>query len=337
MTDSLIKHRLLEYYKKNFPQIDNITIPSFERLADGWETEIYAFSLLENIHPKQDLILRIYPGKDAQAKSTREFSGMVHLKTLGYPVPEVYHYGERQNSPFDGKPFCIMERIFGRLLGDLSDPSVVDLFASLLVRLHELKWRKLIPYVKHYSPVGFLEETLDKYRATIMASGFLGFLEPISWIQEEATNRDLKISLAITHNDFHPYNIILDMHNRPYVIDWSGFAISDYRMDLAWALMLIEAYRTKERRLHFKNRYAEISMKNLEHLDLFDVMACTRRLFNIVVSIEQGPDKLGMRPEALTVIIRDLDKHKRVYRLFQERTRFSIPEVEALISKLEKS
>ncbi|MFW9777587.1 MAG: phosphotransferase family protein [Candidatus Heimdallarchaeota archaeon] len=336
MTDSQIKHRLLEYYKKEFPQIDNISIPSFERFADGWETEIYAFTFSESIHPKQDLILRIYPGKDAEAKSKREFSGMVHLKTLGYPVPEVYHYGEQKNSPFSGKPFCIMERIFGGLLGDSSDPSAVDLFASLLVQLHELKWRKLIPYVKSYSPIGFLEKTLDKYRATIRASGFGGFLEPISWIQEEAMNRDLEISLAITHNDFHPYNIILDVHNRPYVIDWSGFAISDYRMDLAWALMLIEAYRTQERRLYFKKRYAEISMKKLEHLDLFDVMACTRRLFDIVVSIEQGPDKLGMRPEALTVIIRDLDMHKRVYRLFQERSRLSIPEVEALIAKLEE-
>jgi hypothetical protein len=301
MKDITMEQKLVEYYQRSFPNADNVQISNFQQLTDGWETEIYAFTLSKPIHATQDLILRIYPGREARTKANHEFSAMI-----------------------------------GRILGDLSDLWVIDLFASLFVKLHELNWRKLIPYVKSYSPSGFLENTFERYRAAIKTSGLVGFLEPISWIQEEVASRDLKISLTITHNDFHPYNIILDANNKPYVIDWGGFAISDYRMDLAWALMLIEAYRTKERRELFIRKYAEISKKNLEHLDLFDVMACARRLFEVVVSIEKGPDTLGMRPEALTIIMGDLEKHKRVYRLFQERTSIEIPEVEALIAKLEK-
>jgi hypothetical protein len=68
-------------------------------------------------------------------------------------------------------------------------------------------------------------------------------------------------------------------------------------------------------------------------MEYFDVMASLRRLFSISVSISDGADKLGMRPEAVAMMKRNVSHIKSVYSVLYDRTGVAIPEIESLIKR----
>ena len=87
-------------------------------ITTGWESEIYAFDVEygpAEARQREALVLRLYPGDHAHAKAAHEFQSMQQLYKMGYPVPLV-HLLERADSAL-GKPFVIMERIPGQVLG----------------------------------------------------------------------------------------------------------------------------------------------------------------------------------------------------------------------------
>lgn len=107
------------YCAHAFPARQNVRIKELANITAGWESEMYCFDAEYGAgeRHREELILRIYPGDDARAKSAREFHGMSQLHKVGYPVPQVLVL-ERENFPF-GQPFIIMERIEGRMLSPL--------------------------------------------------------------------------------------------------------------------------------------------------------------------------------------------------------------------------
>ena len=79
-------------YARAFPDKQGAQVSDLVNISAGWESEIYAFDVEHgppNQRRREGLILRIYPGGDAQAKSVREFRGMSQLHEAGYPVPRV--------------------------------------------------------------------------------------------------------------------------------------------------------------------------------------------------------------------------------------------------------
>ena len=122
-----IRRELVNLYETELPSVQNMRIVDLVRIADGWETEVYSFALeYEEAaqRKRQDLILRIYPGDDAQEKSAREFHAMRQLYQVGFPVPQVLPL-ESEGSRF-GKPYVIMERIEGRPMGDIIGESPTE-------------------------------------------------------------------------------------------------------------------------------------------------------------------------------------------------------------------
>lgn len=94
---------------------------------------------------------------------------------MGYPVPKVLVL-ERDRSPFDGKPFVLMERALGRNLSDLiseaSDHQRAELrtrFCELFVQLHTVDWRTFAPngsdspYFPVDSALAFVGGYLDQW------------------------------------------------------------------------------------------------------------------------------------------------------------------------------
>ena len=79
MTDYLPK---LERYIAQSQRGAQIT--HFENITSGWENEVYAFTLRTGDYSR-DLILRIYPGQNAQTKAEREFKGMQYLYSVEIP------------------------------------------------------------------------------------------------------------------------------------------------------------------------------------------------------------------------------------------------------------
>ncbi|NIV35286.1 MAG: hypothetical protein GWN58_39275 [Anaerolineae bacterium] len=79
--------------------------------------------------------------------------------------------------------------------------------------------------------------------------------------------------------------------------------------------------------------YERLAGIRVEQIAYFDVAACARRLFSVVVSLSEGPEKLGMRPGAATMMEQQMGAIKRVYDLLQERTGIKVSEVDRLLAQ----
>ncbi|MFQ5795265.1 MAG: phosphotransferase [Candidatus Bipolaricaulia bacterium] len=111
-TENEMQSRLLGFYKRAFPSRQSTRISDLTRISDGWENEVYSFTIeyqeaAERKH--EDLILRIYPGADAPQKSAREFNAMKQLYEVSFPVPNVSLL-ELDSSPF-GKPAKVIRHL----------------------------------------------------------------------------------------------------------------------------------------------------------------------------------------------------------------------------------
>jgi len=336
-----IQRKLLDFYKKRVNE--DVEIPVFAKISDGWENEVYSFTAeyeQGGEHKRDDLILRLYPGDGARQKASREFSGMKKLHELRFPVPEVLIL-ELDDSPF-GKPFVIMERINGRSMGQVFDESpdekrrdLITLFCGMFVDLHNLDWR-------HFTPDPSVYETGDPYASINQflseAQGYFDrfqrtdFVPVLDWLKERRSDVPCD-RLSVVHLDYHPYNILMQEDGKPFVIDWTNIDVADFRFDLAWTVLLMGGYGNPEARGIVLDEYQRIVGRRIEQMEYFDVMASLRRLFSISVSISDGADKLGMRPEAVAMMKRNVSHIKNVYSVLYDRTGVAIPEIESLIKR----
>ena len=117
------------------------------------------------------------------------------------------------------------------------------------------------------------------------------------------------------------------------VIDWTALEISDSRFDLAWTLLLVSTYEGEEWRDLVLQEYERLAGIRVEQIAYFDVAACARRLSSIVISLSEGPEKLGMRPGAVTMMKQQMGSIKRVYDLLQERVGIRVSEVDRLLAQ----
>lgn len=343
-TEIEIQSGLLRLYEGRHPRRQNVRILDLARISDGWETEVYSFAVeysKADDRRREELILRIYPGNDAPAKSAREFNTMVQLHEMGYPVPQVLLLDSE--GAHLGTPFVVMEKIAGRSLGAISDESPVErklelltTFCRMFVDLHALEPR---PFARNSS----FHETDDlseifrrqlsywqSYTHALESHTF----DPIfSWLDERLPTVRFG-SPSLIHMDFHPYNILLrEEDGAAYVIDWTSAEVSDYRLDLAWTLLLMSTYGNPESRALVLGEYERIAGHRVERIKYFEVAACLRRLFSIAVSLSSGADKLGMRPGS-EAMMADGAHIERVYARLRERTGITIAEVEKLLSRL---
>lgn len=337
---------LLDFCKKSFPVRENIRIKDFARISDGWENEVYSFTMeyIESGEENyEDLILRIYQGNSPEQKAIREFQGMKNLYHAGYPVPKVMILAS-ENSPF-GKPIVIMEKINGQIMGrvfsestDEKKKELIALFCKMFVHLHSLDWRSFVSVpsffknVREYKLFDLWLEMGEKHIKNLKAEEYIPILD---WLKE----RRLQVTCeypSVIHYDYHPYNIILGDDGKAYVIDWTNIDVADYRFDLAWTILLTSAYGNPEAREIIINNYEEISGKKTQKIEIFEVAAALRRLFSISTSIRYGADKLGMRPQASEMMKQNIGHIENVYAFLIDRTGVTIPQVEIMISELKE-
>jgi aminoglycoside phosphotransferase (APT) family kinase protein len=336
--------RLQGYCERAFPAWRDVRVGELVSLSEGWESDIYSFELThgpDGAREREGLVLRIYPGDDAGQKSEHEFGGMRQLHRAGYPVPEVLVL-ERESFPF-GKPFVIMERIEGRMLWPVMfGPSVegetqrklLTLFCELFVQLHALDWRPFVgadEHARYGNPYAFVDEWLGRFRDFRARFSVPGFAPVMTWLEERRDGVPCSRP-AVVHLDFHPANVLLRDDGSAAVVDWTQVGVDDPRLDLAWTLLLVGVYEGAEWRTPILAEYERLAGFRVEGLAYFDVLACAKRLGSVIVSLLEGPETMGMRPEAVAMMRQQMGPLGSVYDLLVERTGIRVPEIEELLA-----
>ena len=343
MTTDQIKNQLEDYYRKNFPHYQDAHVSGLFPMNEGWESIIYAYKLFPDksmgMQP-QNLILRIYPGTDAFHKSQQEFTGLQTLYQSGYPVPRVYHL-ERDHSPFDGRPFLIMEHIDGQMMWPVLERAqpdqaaqIITQFCELFVRLHNLDWRDFVPITEQENyQIPFF--AVDKFFAMLRRETdyfpSLNVLSPILEWLEMRRNSVPCTSPAPVHWDFHPGNIIMKSDGDAVVIDWTQIQVSDPRFDLGWTLLLTKAYVSDEVGEMILMEYQRIAGAPIDELAFFDVASCLKRLGTVMISLTAGADSMGMRPDAADMMRSDFPALRKVNDLMVDRTGIQVLEIQKLL------
>jgi aminoglycoside phosphotransferase (APT) family kinase protein len=350
MSDDL-QSRLASYYVRAFPAKQGVRVTALAHISYGWESDMYSFTVESGpagAHQREDLILRIYSGDDAQAKSAREYRGMGLLHRAGYPVPQVLVL-EREDSPF-GRPFVVMERIQGRQLWPVwfgspgeKQKEFLTLFCALFVQLHSLEWRPFAhvqhqpagPHVAPHDmqdPYALVDRELGRMRPHLERFPVAGFLPNIEWLMER---RDLVPCErpSVVHWDYHPANILLRDDGSAVVVDWTQVDVSDARFDLAWTLLLVSTYEDAVWHGRILREYERLASAQVEQLAFFEVFACLKRLYSVAASLRYGPETLGMRPGAETMMVQQMGALARVYNLLLDRTGLEVPEIEELLAQ----
>src|SRR5215813_11401432 len=330
------------YYARTFPAKQGLQVSNLVSITTGWESEIYAFDVEygpAEARQCEALVLRLYSGDRAHAKAAHEFQSMQQLYKMGYPVPLV-HLLERADSAL-GKPFVIMERIPGQVLGSLFSRSrggpqaeLLTRFCALFVQLHRLDWRPFVDDVARDAtpgPYGFVDRALRREHDVLARFSLRGFLPIIAWLEE---GRDAVRCLrpALVHGDFHSNNILLRDDGSAVVIDWTELQVSDARFDVAWTLLLSRTYVSVEWRHRILQEYERLVGAKVEQIEWFETFACMRRLRMVTVALSEGAEKLGMRPDAVAMMQQQMRAIQLVYELLRERTGIRVAEVERLLA-----
>lgn len=320
MTET-IRSRLQPYLINAFPERQAITVTRLESLNTGWESDVYAFDAAwdaDGGQQSEPLILRIYPGADANEKSVREFHNLAQLKKQDYPVPRVDRLETSVNSPF-GKPFLIMERVPGSgMWGPMfrGEPEqrarLLDQFCDLFARLHALDPRPFDPALPEGANA--VQHQLERWRPYVGAMPLPGFIPGWEWIARCAPEI-ANTTFSPCHWDFHPENILVDEAGGAVVIDWTGLEVTDRRFDVAWTLLLVCSHETETAREPILRGYERHAGITLQDMDFFDAVACFRRLFSVLASLAVGAEKMGMRSGAEEM----MRSHARPLRFVYER------------------
>lgn len=337
------------FYQRQFTDLIDPVVRSLSPIHRGWENEVFSYDLEHGPQATrrvEKLILRIYPGRSANEKSASEFQGMQLLHRAGYPVPQVIHLC-REDSPL-GNPFVIMERFEGELLWSLMSSAAphlmqeyITIFCRLFVQLHRLDWRAYVPNPDEAAPPDpfyFARREIQKFRTYENRYPVSGFLPVLDWLEDRIDLVPCHRA-AVVHLDFHPENILVQTGpdgsvTRAAVIDWTNLDISDARFDIAWTSLLTRAYAGSQAQAAILQEYERQAGESIDHLQFFEVAACVRRLYGILVSIKSGAENAGMRPGAQEQMKGQMAAIGIIYEMLTGHSRIRVPEVEELIEQL---
>lgn len=318
--------------------LSEFNISTWERIADGWETDVYAYQLMTP-QRTEDKILRIFMG-DSLAKARREYYGMSALEYLGFAVPKVSHLCE--DASVVGGPFILMQRIFGQPIGRVmaQDPALFSRFMALMVEYHQLPPVPLHEVVPDVVPVTNLPDAwatklawarqvaLDQYRQAWAA--------PIlDWLDTHPPYYPPDARPATLHNDYHPYNVLMTDEGDLFVIDWPNIEIGDARYDLAWTILLMTTYNQEPTmRERVLSEYSRHSGQPMVDIEIFEAIAAARRLMDMVMTMGAGAAAMGMRPETVATMRQQAGHFRAVYEVLRSRTDLSVPYVENVLAQL---
>src|SRR3972149_6515130 len=321
-----IEQILEQYLQAKFSDKPALSFVRLNKLTDGWESDNYLLTVEFGEVPRTrtDWVCRIYSGVGRQAKAVQQVKSRERRRTTSYPVPQDLLL-EAEHSPVD-RPLIIMEYIQGEVMWDLLDKAtadrqvqLIDQFCRLFVQLHALDWKQFDNSLPEYNPFFFIDSWLNEARCKLQNFPEVDGSPFLEWVAARRTLFSCEHPSPV-HQDFHPGNILFRGDESAVVIDWTNFAVTDARFDLAWTLVLAHAHGWPGLRTQILQGYQRHSGKQVEQIEAFEAIACVRRLLDLTVSLTQGAQRMGMNSKAVEMMRSSMDAHRRVYRLFFERT-----------------
>lgn len=332
MTLSLAE-RFSLYLLSRYP---GAVISDVDFLVSGFESEIYTFHFQRLYSLPKNYILRLFTGEGATEKLTREARGLSLLQNAGYPVPALLL--QETDPRILGNPFEVIERLEGQALwpalaaaGHKQRGQLLSRFGSLLAQLHGLDWRVFTEHPQTYekTPALLLDETISYYRSLYAKYNLRGFLQITDWL--DAHKHEISVRPAVVHQDFHANNVFLGSDDRWFVIDWTQFSVSDYRMDLCWTLLIMGDFGNPAWGKQILDTYASHSHQPIEYIDYFHVLVIMKLLASTVISTTFSPEELGLRPETAKVTKEQLPIYEQLSQRIQTSTGLNVPELEAVL------
>jgi aminoglycoside phosphotransferase (APT) family kinase protein len=321
--------RIQTYLNTQVPGWAGVGVRNVELVGSGWESEIIGFVADLPTGPLQ-LVLRMYTGDRGEAKAELEGNGMRRLHAAGFPVPRIHHQ-EKSQEPL-GRPFLLMDRVDGTdiwgMFGDERSDEATRIqhsFGDLLVQLHRID-PNLLSSAGGEDPHGHIRMTLGEWRTVANGIGRDEFAI-LDWFEDQVSSLT-PLPPSVTHNDFHPGNILRAHDGTMTVLDWTGVRVSDPRFDLAWTLLLLELYAAADARTRVQSWYE--SQVPAPDLEFFTAAAILRRLFSLVVSLTAGPEALGMRSGVEEQMRAELDRSQHLHDRLVAITGLGLPGYDAL-------
>jgi aminoglycoside phosphotransferase (APT) family kinase protein len=342
-----VQRRLQGFYRSDEAEGGGSRVSEVTLLGSGFETDVFAFSLAAaggGSEEGQDLVLRVYAGEGASDKSAREFAAMGRLREAGYPVPRVLAL---QRDPWPlGRPFVIMERIHGVSLGATYWAAPEDrrleihtVLYRLMVALHTLEGSAILPdspLAHARDPYCFIDHeisTLSELLGRLEGREPPSLRDALAWLISRRSTVPCE-RLAVVHGDFHPNNVLLRADGAPFVIDWSNVRLGDYRTDIAWTRLITQAEAQPEGGVHELRLYEQQAGEAISRLEYFEAVACIRLLLSVLISLQFGAARQGMRPGAEVLMRRDPAHTRYVAALLQKRTGIAMPDLDSALSAL---
>jgi aminoglycoside phosphotransferase (APT) family kinase protein len=342
LADETLRRFMQLYTYDTSPGKEHAHITHYTNMRNSWEHDLFSLHIEYKTAGQpsaEEIILKIYHGNGAPQKAQKELSGMQQLLQNTFPVPHVKMVA-LNNSPF-GHPCIAMDKIQGHTMLQAFDQAssaaqhdLLTRFCELYVHLHTLDWKPFASEPARYQTNRFIQNWLLESYMFIEQLQPLTFSPVMDWLQENSKHVVCQ-GFSVIHGDFHPTNVLLTDDGAAFVIDWTNIDVSDYRFDLAWTLMLISTQRDATLGNAVLLLYEQLANKPVEHIEFFMVIACIRRLFDIVVSLSSGTTRLGMQPDTRKPLHKE--HIQAVYDQLQKLTGRSLPQIEKLIHTLSQT
>lgn len=339
-----IQQGLQGYYQRNWPALQTVEVDQIENITTGWECELFSFVVESGVlaaRRREVRVLRLHKGVTASQTAQHEFTTIQRLGQVGYPAPQVFAL-EADPTLF-GAPFLIMEKIEGEVMGAMMKRATPDQtrtmlfdFVRLLVQLHRLDWRHFVTAeaaALSYDPFSFIDQWLVNARRRCQRLPAIDFAPVVAWLERQRDGLAC-MQPAPIHRDFHPDNILVRPSGAPVVIDWTTFAVSDARFDLAWTLLLFDMHINTAVRQQVHQAYDAIHGQPVAQMECFLVTACFRRLMDFALSVTAGAEQAGMRAEAVTAMKAHHAAFVRAYDLLVSLTEIRLPQLETFLADL---
>ena len=323
---------------------EEVRIAHLREVTSGAENHVFALDVDGAGGADGPLVLKLYSGGAATAR--RESELMIALRAHGYPVPEVFAV-ELDEQPL-GRAFVVMRRIEGRTLAAVmrAEPAEsarwLRCFAELAARLHGLDAALFAHGVAHDARE-YLQRELARHEQSLRDLEVPEFCPVLDWLIARAAELHVR-GPSLIHQDYHPFNVVVDERGEPYVLDWTIAHVTDPRNDLAQTFQMLASSGFGSLRGPIVSAYEAASGRALDGMEYFDVFAALKNVAGQYAVLDDGERKrpalwarLSRRPDFAQRAGRQrasVPALQRTYAVIAELSGVRVPEAEALFARL---